>query len=147
MTDSANASPGPTGTDPHRTGQLRDDALAELQEVQERISALQLEARKLVGQIAALDILLGHTQLDASATPAHYVNDRTPTLVCYVHAILASAGEPLHYREIHRRAHSLGARVAGRDPAANLLQKFYNHPNFTRVAPGCYAIAHPEEKP
>ena len=46
----------------------------------------------------------------------------------------------IHYRELASKLASLGARIPGKDPAANLLSHIVKDPRFVRTSPGTYGL-------
>lgn len=129
-----------------------DAARAEIEptysELAWRMGDLEERAESLAFHIEAIEVLLGERPIHRAGAPRP--TSRLATLsplemqmqiADAVVALLEEVGEPLHYREIHRRLEERGHHVSGVDPAATLLSRFFKDPRLYRPRRGTYGLA------
>lgn len=120
-------------------------------EVTSRMSDLEDREEALYPHIEALEVLLDERPFYRSGKRpgAHRKRrlrqpsplERQMASANAVVALLEEGGEPLHYRDIHRKLEERGhLGVGGVDPAATLLSRFFKDPRLYRPRPGTYAL-------
>ena len=109
-----------------------------LTKVEKEIARLEKDRAKLVDRIRHLEALLG--KRSASPVEVHTPVESSVSADLVVE-ILREAGNPMHFRDIYKEFEARGGSMGGKDPANNLLTKYYKDPRLTRVARGTYALA------
>ena len=113
---------------------------AKLSDLDEQIAELQVEREALADREHHLQALLGKGR-DEGAAPANIAPSEALEHADLVVSILAEAGSPLHFRAIYEEFAARGGIIGGKDPANNLLTKYYNDPRVRRTARGTYELA------
>lgn len=120
-----------------------DVASAKAAKLDAEIADRQVERQELADRMHHLQALLGAsgtTDKGASASGS-FAPVETPEAADLVVAILSDAGSPLHFRDIYEEFVARGGSIGGKDPANNLLTKFYDDSRVRRIGRGTYEIA------
>jgi len=118
----------------------RAETASELNRVKSKIGALREEEQKLEERMEHLNALLGDAVDDEATEKAAASPEDAANLVI---EILKNDGGAMHFREIYEEFVKQGGSIGGKDPANNLLTKFYDDPRVRRTARGTYELTDP----
>jgi len=96
-------------------------------------------------QLQALETLLSASDPDYAKLRNASVHGRTGRAAEWgvadaAYDTLAAVRQPMHYRDLYATMVDRGAKVRGKDPAANVIAHINVDPRFIRVSRGTYAL-------
>lgn len=124
----------------------RQTVAERITDLQRQIEPLTKELGQARAELSAIETLLAAQ--DPTFKPSDS-GDGSPGVSSVQHsdsvaevafAALEAAGHPLHYRDLYQAMVNRGAKVRGKNPAANVISHINVDPRFTRVSRGTYAL-------
>lgn len=115
-------------------------------ELQRQIEPLTKELGQARAELSAIETLLAAQDPTFMASgsgegvPGASSAQRGDSVAEVAFAALEAAGHPLHYRDLYQAMVNRGAKVRGKNPAANVISHINVDPRFTRVSRGTYAL-------
>jgi hypothetical protein len=106
-----------------------------------RLEAVEAQIADLTAQADAYRrVIADLTRAEAAQRGSGVRAGSEKTLAGLMESILLEHGQPLHYREIHRRLGALGVDVPGQDPVKNVGAHLSGDARFERFERGIWGL-------